>query len=290
MGAMQPESHVVWSPDNVRLHFLTLGDRNAQPALLCLPGLTRNARDFLPLAQRLAPRFRLVLPSFRGRGESGNARDPLTYEPFTYLRDLALVIEAAGVGRFVVIGTSLGGLVGLLLGLSHKERIDGLVLNDFGPELESAGLQRIAAQLGRGGNWASWLQAARDIAQRQHGIYPDWTLDDWIAHAKRLCRLSPEGRVQWDYDAQIGVPLALGAAIGPADLWQALSGFADRPVLSIRGGLSDILSAGTQQRMAYHVPLLDAVEVPRVGHAPTLMEPQAQAALERWFERRLADR
>lgn len=283
---VQPEQKIVWSPDNVRLHWLSMGDRNDRPTLLCLPGLTRNSRDFLPLAERLAPHFHMVLPSFRGRGESGQARDPLTYEPLTYVRDMALIVEAERLDSFIVIGTSLGALVGLLMGLSHGERIRGILLNDAGPQLEMAGLERILGQLGRGGNWKSWLQAARDLSERQGMIYPGWELEDWIAHAKRLCRLTPEGRIVWDYDPQIAVPLGLAPATGPSDLWAALRKFADRPLLSVRGELSDLFLAETQRKMLALSQLWDGVAISNVGHAPTLWEPEAQMAIEFWFERR----
>jgi pimeloyl-ACP methyl ester carboxylesterase len=268
-----------WTTDNVRLHFRDFPGDPARPALLCLPGLTRNARDFEAFAAAWSPRFRVVTPSFRGRGDSGYARDPLTYVPLTYLQDLGRLIEEAGLERFIVVGTSLGGLMGLLLDVTQRRRIAGLVLNDLGPDMEEAGLARVRAQVGRGGNWPTWLHAARDIARRQADIYPGWPLEKWLAHAKRLCRLTREGRIIWDYDPEIAAPFALPNPDATLDLWLALDNFRDRPVLSIRGERSDILTAATQARMAERLPGLTAVTVPRVGHAPTLEEPAAADAL-----------
>jgi pimeloyl-ACP methyl ester carboxylesterase len=142
--------HYLWTSDNVRLHYRDFaGGREGQPALLCLPGLTRNARDFESLADRLSPRFRVVTPSFRGRGDSGYARDPLSYVPLSYLQDLGRLLEHAGLARLIIIGTSLGGLMGLLLDGTQRSRIAGLVLNDLGPAMEEAGLQRRPGGSGR---------------------------------------------------------------------------------------------------------------------------------------------
>jgi pimeloyl-ACP methyl ester carboxylesterase len=275
----------LWTSDNVRLHYRDYGTaREGLPALLCLPGLTRNARDFEALALHFAPRFRVVTPSFRGRGDSGYARDPLTYVPLTYLQDMGRLLDDAQINSAIIVGTSLGGLIGLLLDVTQHSRIAGLVLNDLGPDMEEDGLARVRQQVGRGGNWATWLVAARDIARRQADIYPGWSLEKWLAYAKRLCRVSREGRIVWDYDPEIGAPFNLphgdGTSNGALDLWLALDSYRNRPVLSIRGERSDILSAATQKKMAERLPGLSAVMVPKVGHAPTLEEPQALEALE----------
>ena len=283
---MEPDwtDRYLWTSDSVRLHYRDYrGGHASSPTLICLPGITRNLRDFEPFAARFAPRYRVITVSFRGRGESGYAATPLSYVPLTYLQDTSLLINEAGLDRIVVVGTSLGGLVGLLLDVTQRKRIAGLVLTDVGPEMEEAGLARVRTLLGRGGNWPSWLTAARDIARRQAAIYPDWTLDKWLAHARRLCRVSREGRIVWDYDAEIAAPFNLpnnASNSAALDLWLALESYRDRPVLSLRGELSDILSAEAQARMAERMPNVTAVTVPRVGHAPTLEEPQAVAALE----------
>ncbi len=276
--------HYLWTSDNVRLHYRDFQGGTAEtPALLCLPGLTRNARDFESLAERLSPRFRVVTPSLRGRGDSGYARDPLSYVPLTYLQDLGRLLDHAQLARVIIIGTSLGGLMGLLLDGTQRSRIAGLVLNDLGPTMEEEGLARVRAQVGRGGNWPTWLTAARDIARRQADIYPGWKLEQWLAHAKRLCRVSREGRIVWDYDPEIAAPFNLPNGESRLDLWSAFDGYRGRPILSIRGELSDILTARTQASMAARMPGVVAATVPRVGHAPTLDEPAARDAIEAYL-------
>lgn len=285
--------HFTWSADNVRLHWREwpAADSAAgrRPAILCVPGLTRNVRDFEPLARRLSDRFRVLALSLRGRGESGYARDKLSYVPLVYLQDIGAVLAEARVARFVTVGTSLGGLLGLMLPLTHRAAMAGLVLNDLGPELEPAGLARVREQVRRRADgWPSWLMAARDIAGRQADIYPRFTLDDWLEFTKRLCRVSREGRIIFDYDPEIAAPMDLPHNDDALDLWAAFDGLHDTPMLSLRGARSDILSAATQQRMAARHPGLVAVTVADVGHAPTLLEPDAMAAIDAFVERWLA--
>jgi pimeloyl-ACP methyl ester carboxylesterase len=176
------QDNFTWSADTVRLHWRDWPGDPGLPALLCIPGLTRNVKDFGALAARLAPR-RVVAVSLRGRGESGWAKDPLTYVPLACLQDLGRVIDAAGLERFVVLGSSVGAELAVLLSVTQSPRLAGLVLNDWSPEVLPDGVARLRAQVGRGSGWDTWLHAARDIAERQAGVYPGWTLDDWLAHA-----------------------------------------------------------------------------------------------------------
>lgn len=255
-----------------------------RPALLCLAGLTRNGSDFADLAESLGRDWRLIAPDLRGRGESGWARDSLSYVPFTYLRDLSLVLEAAGVTRFVALGSSMGGLLALRLTTAHRAQMAGVVLNDIGPAIEPAGLARLRANVGRGGNWMTWVHAARDLALRNAAIHPDWGLHDWLAFAKRLCRVGPQGRIIFDYDPRIAEPFRLPHGDAGADDWAAFDSLAGLPVLSLRAELSDVFSAATQGQMQRRLPGLTAVTVPGVGHAPTLAEPVAAAALKRFLD------
>jgi pimeloyl-ACP methyl ester carboxylesterase len=273
-----------WSADGLRLHYRDwAGPEDGpadRPALLCLPGLTRTAADFDALARRLSGQWRVVAVDLRGRGESAWPKDSLSYVPLTYMQDLGRLIEAARLSRFVVLGSSLGGLLALQLTTGHRAAMAGVILNDIGPELAADGLARLRANVGRGGNWPTWVHAARDLAARNGAVYPDWQLQDWLEHAHRLCRLSAAGRVVFDYDPRIAEPFRLPGADAGADHWAAFQALAGMPVLSLRGALSDVFTRHAQARMQARLPEMMCVEVPRVGHAPSLSEPVAVAAVE----------
>ena len=271
------------STDGVKLHARDYpGDPAAVP-VVCLPGLTRNARDYAALAATLAPGRRVIAVDFRGRGESGQAKDPMSYVPATYADDVRGLLVEAGIERFVAVGTSLGGLVAMLLAGDGVLR--GAVINDVGPEIESAGLQRIRGYVGRGSSCPTWLHAARTVADAHRDIYPSWELDDWLGMAKRLYRVTSAGRIVLDYDLRIAEPFrVLATAEGP-DMWEALGGLAAVPVLVVRGGRSDVLSADVAARMIERLPQGELVTVPEVGHAPTLSEPAAAAGIARLLGR-----
>lgn len=270
-----------WSNDALRLHYRDYPGREDRPPILCLPGLTRNARDFADVADRLSGEWRLICPEMRGRGESAYAKDSLTYVPLTYLQDIEALIAQLKLDRIVLIGTSLGGLLTMFLGGTGHARIAGAVLNDIGPVIEPAGLDRIRSYVGKSASWPTWLHAARAIAINNAEVYPDYGLEDWIAHAKRLCRLTEKGRIVYDYDMKIAEPFRLPGGEAGVDLWPAFDSLKTVPMALVRGERSDILSDATAREMVKRHRGLDYVTVPRTGHAPTLTEPVAVAAIDR---------
>jgi pimeloyl-ACP methyl ester carboxylesterase len=273
------------SRDGLRLHYRDYAGREDRPALLCLPGLTRNARDFETLALRFAGEWRVLSPEMRGRGESAYAKDSATYNPFQYVDDVNFLLEEAGVERYVAIGTSLGGLMTMILAMNAPECIAGAVLNDVGPVLEPEGLARIASYVGQGRSFPTWMHAARAIEELQGIAHPDFRIDDWLALAKRLMVLSSNGRIVFDYDMKIAEPFARIDPEAQPELWPGLESLAGKPVLLLRGARSDVLSARTLERMQALLPGAEAVTLADVGHAPTLDEPEAVAAIERLLSR-----
>ena len=196
-----------WSNDGLRLHYRDYAGDASRPPILCLPGLTRNARDFEGVAGRLAGDRRVICVELRGRGERLR-QDPMTYVPLVYLQDLEALIAELGLERFVLFGTSLGGLMTMLLSMSGKGRIAGALLNDIGPALEPRGLEHIRSYVGKPQNWPTWLHAARFLREAQGDRYPDWELDDWLVFAKRVARLNSSGRIVFDYDMRIAEPFS----------------------------------------------------------------------------------
>ena len=277
-----------WSNDGLRLHYRDYPGPAGKPLILCIPGLTRNARDFDGVAGRLAGSWRIICVELRGRGESAYAKDPMTYVPLTYLQDMEALIRELALDRFILFGTSLGGLITMLLAASEGPRIAGALVNDIGPELDERGLARIRSYVGRSQSWPTWIHAARHFAESQREVYPGWRLEQWLTFAKRLCRLGPGGRISFDYDMRIGEPFRIPGGATGFDLWKAFGGLRGIPSLAVRGEHSDLLSAATLERMTATVPELEAVTVPNVGHAPTLDEPEAIAAADRLLARVVA--
>jgi pimeloyl-ACP methyl ester carboxylesterase len=275
-----------WSSnDGLKLHYRDYAGSASRPPILCIPGLTRNARDFEGVAGRLAGDWQLICVDLRGRGESAHAKDPMTYVPTTYLQDMEALIAELGLKRFILFGTSLGGLITMLLAASGKERIAGALLNDIGPKMEAGGIEHIRSYVGRSQNWPTWLHAARFLAEAQADRYPDWDIDHWLVYAKRLCKLTPAGRIVFDYDMRIAEPFKLPRGEADFDLWPTFRALDGIPSLLMHGELSDLLSAETVARMKAEVPTMESATVPRVGHAPTLDEPEAIAAIDALLKR-----
>jgi pimeloyl-ACP methyl ester carboxylesterase len=273
------------SADGLALRYRDYAGPADRPPILCIPGLTRNARDFEPVAEAFAGDWRVLCVDLRGRGQSAYARDPATYTPAHYVADIAALLDQAGIERVVAIGTSLGGLVTMALALQAPERLAGAVLNDIGPEIEPAGLARIRGYVGQGRSFPTWMHAARALKEQGGEVHPEYQVSDWLRLAKRLMIVGAGGRITFDYDMKIAEPFNAPSPAEPIDMWPAFRALAGRPVLAIRGELSDILSPATLERMQREVPGLEAVTVPRTGHAPTLEEPEAQAAIARLLAR-----
>ncbi|NJS14690.1 MAG: alpha/beta hydrolase [Sphingopyxis sp.] len=276
--------HYWWSADGIRLHCRLYGDPLAGGGvpILCLPGLTRNARDFDALAPVLASGGPVAAVDFRGRGESGFAKDPMTYVPITYVQDVALLLSSLKWERFAVIGTSLGGLVAMLLAGTMQGRFAGAVLNDVGPQLEPAGLDRIRSYVGNASSHPTWLHAARQTADLNGAVYPGYHIQDWLRMVHRTHRLTPEGRIVADYDKQIAAPFRLPGGEAGVDLWPAFDAMASMPLLLLRGAVSDILAEATAQQMLSRAKNGQLCTVPGVGHAPTLDEPESRPAVAAW--------
>ena len=279
MGSLVQYSDGYWtSKDGLKLHYRDYPGARNRPPIICIPGLTRNARDFEHVARRLSGDWRVICVDLRGRGESAYAKDPMTYVPATYVEDMEILLAELKIKRFVAFGTSLGGLVTMLLAAAKPGRIVGALLNDIGPELDPRGLARIRASVGKTHSWPTWVHAARDLGEQQGMVYPAYGLEDWIDFAKRVCRLTQQGRVVFDHDLRISEPLKVDPGVA-VDLWPVYEALGDAPVSILRGGLSDLLKEATAKDMARRLPNARLTTVNGVGHAPALNEPAATRAI-----------
>lgn len=249
--------------------------------VLCLTGLTRNSRDYEPLAARLSAERRVVCTDYRGRGRSDYDPDWQHYQPPTYVGDIGAILTALNLHRVIVVGTSLGGLVGMGLGLARPTCLAGVVLNDVGPVLGPAGLGKILAYLSDLSPLPD-RQAARDRVRSMvdRKDPPAEVLDRAV---DTTFRQDSQGRYLFDWDANLLKPIRKAKA-PPPPLWPIYGGLRRIPVLVIRGQHSTLLTEDTLAAMQADRPDLESVTVPGVGHPPTLVEPEAVAAIDRFLE------
>lgn len=274
------------SRDGLKLHYRDYPGRDDRPPVLCLHGLTRNSRDFADLAERLSGEWRVITPDFRGRGLSDH--DPIAsrYLPPTYAADVLQLLDELAIAEAVFVGTSLGGLVTMIIAGFAPQRIAGAVLNDVGPELDRAGIERIRGYVGRPLLFRDWHEAAAAFAAKYGEVHPAYGKEEWLRYAKRVARETDRG-IEFDYDMAIAEPFKAmddkTASAGTA--WPLLAGLAGKPVLILRGEHSDLLTAEVAAKMQLLLPGADVVTVPDVGHAPDFGEPKSIAAVDRLLQR-----
>ena len=256
------------------------------PAVLCLPGLTRNSRDFERLAPHLAAHFRVICPDLRGRGLS--AWDPSwhNYHPSTYIDDLSALLRGLAITRVAIIGTSLGGLLAMMLPSVMRDAIAivGVVLNDIGPEIDPAGAARIAGYAGRLRPVSTWAEAVAQLREVHGSAWPGLPDSMWIELARRNYREDADGTPVLDVDPMVGEALRKSSRTTP-NLWPLFAALGSIPMLAIRGAHSDILSEATFERMQREKPDLVRLEVANRGHVPLLDETECLAAIDTFLER-----
>ncbi len=276
----EPSDYFYDSSDGLRLYCgIYTAQRSGGLPALCLPGLTRNSRDFGALAAHLRAGREVMTPDLRGRGRSAWDPEPSHYQLPTYVQDAWSLLDARGVGRVLIIGTSLGALMAMAMSAMKPDRIAGAVLNDAGPEFDPAGIRRIAGYAGRLPPVSSWAEAAAQAKSVYAPALPGLTDEQWLDYARRGYRENPAGVPVPDVDPKIGEAFK-NPSTAPSDLWPLYAKLKGTPLLVIRGALSDLLSAATVARMAREKPDLKQLTVENRGHAPLLDEPECLAAID----------
>lgn len=261
-------------------------DAARQPGWLpvvCLPGLTRNSRDFAALARHLSERHEVVAADLRGRGRSDWDPDPSHYQLSRYVEDVWTLLDSRATGRVLIVGTSLGALIGMVLA-TRPERIAGVVLNDAGPELDLVGLLRIGSYAGKLPPVKTWADAAAQAKMLHDSAVPGLTDEQWLEYARRTYRENAAGVPVPDMDPNIAAGFK-SPPKGPLQMWPLWAQITGVPMLVIRGGLSDLLSAATVERMRREKPDLECLTVANRGHVPLLNEPECVEAIDRFLIR-----
>jgi pimeloyl-ACP methyl ester carboxylesterase len=271
--------------DGLKLHYRDYPGHPGRAAVLCLAGLTRNCRDFESLAKHITPRRRVITPDLRGRGRSDY--DPLwliNYHVGSYVDDMRRLLAELRLDRVIVIGTSLGGLIGMMMARVRPSLLAGLVLNDVGPEVDPLGVERIRSYIGRVPPVNTWEEATALMRRLFGAAHPNLSDDGWARFTRATFREDAGGGLRVDADPMVGEAIRAIPADFLPPLWSTFAGLRDVPTLALRGELSDVLSVATFERMSREKPDLIRVDVPDCGHVPQLDEPISRAAIDRFLD------
>ena len=263
-----------------RIAYREWGDpRNAQ-VLVCVHGLTRCARDFDRLAEAMSDRYRVVCPDIAGRGDSDWVADPMLYVMPQYVADMVTLVARLDVESVHWLGTSMGGLIGMVLAAQAGTPVTRLVLNDAGPVVAKASLERIATYLGAAPSLPS-LEAAEQLVRALSAPFGPHSDAEWRFLTEIVLRRNADGSYRFHYDPRIAEPYRKHLPEKDLELWQYYDAVRC-PTLVLRGAQSDLLARETVAQMRTRGPRASVAEIAGVGHAPTLLHDD-QIALVRKF-------
>lgn len=275
------------SPDGLRLYYRDYPSENtSRPPLICLHGLTRNSKDFHQFALKMTPTHRVLSLDMRGRGQSDYDPVYMNYQIPTYVEDIKAFLAHENLSEIIAVGTSMGGLISMTLGIMQPKLMKGIILNDIGPEIDPRGISRISKYVGRSTPVKSWSHAIMAVRAVSGSLFPDYTSEEWEEFTRNCFKEREDGRVIADYDPLIGVAIAeTPRKTIPMNLWPLFQALALTPVMALRGENSDILSAETLERMAFEHPDCTAVTIANRAHTPDLREDHSQQEIAEFLER-----
>ena len=275
------------SRDGLSLYARTYSPPGGEQGLpvICLHGLTRNSKDFEDIAPVIAGWGRRVIAAdVRGRGQSDRDPNPDNYQPKDYARDVVEMMKALGIDRAVFIGTSMGGIITMMMMAVKPKAVAAAILNDTGPMIAPEGIARILTYAGQPVTIGDWNDAAGYVRKTNAVAFAHYSDEDWHRFAQRTFRQGENGP-ELDYDPAIkGV---ISKPVPKLALW--LTGLLfrrlarKRPTLLVRGGMSDLITADIASKMQRMVPKMRRVDVPGIGHAPMLTEPEAVDAVQQFL-------
>lgn len=256
---------------------LAFRDEGEGTPVLCLAGLTRNSGDFDFMARELDQDVRLIRLDYRGRGASERA-DFNTYSVPVEARDAIELLDYLNLPKAVIVGTSRGGLISMMLAATAKDRLAGVLLNDIGPELDPAGLDKIMDYIGRNPSYKTYAEAEVGLPDFYAGQFSNVPAGRWADCARLWWDETPEG-LKINYDPKLrDALLALSDQPSP-DLWPLFDALHGLPLALVRGANSDLLTSQTAAEMRKRRPDMTFTDIPGRGHVPFLDEPEALAAL-----------
>lgn len=279
------KEHFIAAQDGIKTYVLELipdGEITGDP-IFCIHGLTRNHKDFEPIFDFLLGLGRKVYAiDVRGRGLSDYDSNPLNYHPGTYVGDVANIMSVLEIEKAVFIGTSMGGIISMILAAFMPDKVAGIILNDVGPEVNEAGIARIRNYVGNSSpvdNWDDAIKGIKAIAQSEYPLQKD-NEQFWQDFAKRICK-EENGKIILAYDSEIKQNLQPAKEGEPApNLWAQFEMIKDKPIGLISGAISDIMTSDIIEKMKNISPSLKVALIDNVGHAPILNEEKALKIIE----------
>lgn len=282
---MDYTEHFFKSNDDLNLYYRIYGRNDALLPIVCLSGLTRNSQDFDPFAAHFSKTRKIYTLDYRGRGKSDWDSDYKNYDPQTYLADIMTFLTQLDIKSAIFVGTSLGGILGIALAGLAPNFVEALILNDVGPEVAREGSDRIAGYVAKDVRYKTLEEVAAAQKEMYQNAYPDINEAHWLETAA-------VGFVydEKDKNYRASYDLGLGKAMieqlsnsDPVDLWPFFETLKAKPVLAIRGGLSDVLSEDTFNKMKSVLPQMSYLTLPNRGHVPTLTEPASLQIIEQFL-------
>ncbi|MFC3050886.1 alpha/beta fold hydrolase [Kordiimonas pumila] len=268
------------NPDGLKQYYRDYNHvATGSPVVLCMPGLTRNSKDFADIAAYMADRCRVICVEQRGRGKSEWDQKPERYRPDVYVADMVALLEHLGIKTVIAFGTSLGGMMTMLMATVKPDCVKGAILNDIGPEIDQTGVARIKSYVGKGIPPKTWEEAVRAVKFANRGVYPTFTDTNWEEFTHKLYHIE-NGTPIIEYDPALSKNFESSKDQTSPDLWPFFDALSMVPIVVLRGALSDILSAETLKEMEERHPDLTPVTVPDKGHVPLMTEPECKKAID----------
>jgi pimeloyl-ACP methyl ester carboxylesterase len=256
------------------------GDVDNPQVLICLHGLTRNARDFDALAAAMSPDYRVLCIDVAGRGQSDWLRQPEDYSYAVYVADMLALLEHLQISRIDLVGTSMGGHIGMFLAAQSHSLVRRLVMNDIGPYVPRSGLLRIARHLTQPPPYFPTLEVAEQYCRLVHAQFGSLPDACWQHITRHSIRGAGRG-YRLCYDPNIALPFN-PETLEEINLWSVWEEVRC-PVLVLHGEKSDLLSEEIIRQMTVKHPLTQSVTFPEVGHAPALMEEKQIKVVKEWL-------
>jgi len=273
------EERYCTAADGLRLYFRDYAGPSDKLPVVCLPGLTRNSRDFAALAATLSQERRVVCPDLRGRGKSDYDPEWRHYHPVQYVTDTWALLDELAMDRAALIGTSLGGWMAMLMSYQQAGRIVAVVMNDIGPEANPQGIARVTAGAGRLDKVTTIADAITQVKMHYEIAYPDWNDEQWRSYTETTYRKTDDGGFDLNFDRNIGHAVREGVSGLTIEPWDMFDSLRDVPAMVIHGELSDILTEDIVLKMQRRKPDLQVASVKNRGHAPLLNEKEAVDAI-----------